>query len=819
MVNFKHLSGKYGNLLRCGILMGMSLIMLNACVESKGPKEIVINEIMAANHTCLTAEDGNLYDWLEIKNNSSETVSLAGYSLIVEKNLTDSADNGKKSKTSSWNFPDIEMKPGECKVIFASKKDTKNPELGLHASFKLPAGGGKVKLMDGEDVVSELSYGFLEDDESYHRLDNGKFEKSFEPTPGFDNNEAGYEAYCKFLDEQRQGPIRLWEVQVKDHDGSTWIEVKNISDKDVDLKDFGLATKKKKMDDWHFPSVVLKPGEIYLVDCKKAKLKVGKSRSVMLTKDGKFIDGLCPVQAPYGVSVGRVNGKFGAFFFPSPTKGTENTTEHYRFITKRPSFDPTPGVYADTTSMKVLINTNGRKVHYTTDGSEPTMESPVYKDSISIQKTTTIRAFCESDSTHLRSEPVTATFIFGAKHDLPVFNIIVSKYDLYDNRGGIYARGPGASSEYPHYGANYWKKVWKNAHIEFYDKEGGGFSEDCQLAIFGGFSRVLQKKSFKVKFTGTRGPKNLTYDLYGEGEPIDVENFVLRCGSQDISGVMVRDEFFTSLMQPESPTLLTQPYRPVALYINGEYFGLYYIREKIDRRFVARHLDVSNDSVSILMSGQYCEEGSAADYHQIMSYVKSHNMAEKEHYEWVKSKFDVMGLIDFKLGEIYASNTDVGNVRYVRSTDSKSDKKWYLVYYDLDATWADFKPAAFYLRVNTGTEPIGTVSIHNVMISHLLKNKEFRQLFLERLSVHMHKTFSTKNTTEVFDNLTNTIKNEMVLNCKRWPGVLSYASWERHVAAFREKFKDRNKIVLNDLRKELNVTAEEEKKYFSDLGF
>jgi hypothetical protein len=83
----------------------------------------------------------------------------------------------------------------------------------------------------------------------------------------------------------------------------------------------------------------------------------------------------------------------------------------------------------------------------------------------------------------------------------------------------------------------------------------------------------------------------------------------------------------------------------------------------------------------------------------------------------------------------------------------------------------------------------------------------------------MHKTFSTKNATEVFDNLTNSIKNEMVLNCKRWPSLMSYSSWEKHVGAFRERFKDRNKEMLNDIRKELKITPEEEKKYFSDLGF
>ena len=293
-----------------------------------------------------------------------------------------------------------------------------------------------------------------------------------------------------------------------------------------------------------------------------------------------------------------------------------------------------------------------------------------------------------------------------------------------------------------------------------------------------------------------------------------MKNFVLRSGSQDITGVMVRDEFFTSLMAAESPDLLVQAYRPVVLYVNTEYFGVYYIREKIDKRFVARHLNVSNDSVSIVMSGLYCEEGSKEDFTDMVNYIKNNDMAEKAHYDHVKSKLDVRGLIDLQLGQMYSQNGDLGNIRFVRSTDERSDKKWHLVFYDLDGTWASGKRAIDYIDSNAGG-----VAVQNTLTRLLLNNKEFRQLFLERLSLHLHKTFSTKNATAVFDNLINTIKPEMGRNCERWPKVLTYTRWEEKVAAFRSRFDSRNKELLSDLREALKVTPEEEKKYFSDLGY
>lgn len=465
--------------------------------------------------------------------------------------------------------------------------------------------------------------------------------------------------------------------------------------------------------------------------------------------------------------------------------------------------------------MAVVLNTHGRTTHYTTDGSEPTDQSPIYSQPIEIDSTTTIRARCESDSLGMSSNIVTGTYVL-ADHQMPVVSISVNPDDLYSFSNGIYANGPGYGTEIPHYGANFWKKWWKKAHVELFDGK-DGFSEDCAVAIFGAFSRQSAKKSFKIKFTDDYGPDHIYYDFYNEGKAVKVKNFVLRSGSQDNNRAMVRDEFFTSLMKKNSPSLLVQAYRPAALYVNGWYYGLYYIREKIDKHFVARHLNVSNDSVSIIFAGSVVEEGSGQDYREILSFAQSHDLSNQENYQHIKDKVDLEGLIDYKLGQMYSINTDHGNVRYVRSTDAKSDKKWHVVFFDLDWTW---------LNLNTGAEPYLRTNCENpmqrqqnILISALLKNSEFRQLFLEHLSKHMHTTFSTANTTKVFDDLVASIKPEMPRNCERWPRLLPYSRWEKEVSNFRSHFQDRNKTLLNSLRRILAVTEEEEQKYFADLGY
>ena len=90
--------------------------MLVSCNNGKGKTGeslFVINEIMPANHTGLCAQDGELYDWIEVKNTSDEVASLGDFSLMV----SDKAGKAKKKKNpkkKQWQFPDIEVKPGEC---------------------------------------------------------------------------------------------------------------------------------------------------------------------------------------------------------------------------------------------------------------------------------------------------------------------------------------------------------------------------------------------------------------------------------------------------------------------------------------------------------------------------------------------------------------------------------------------------------------------------------------------------------------------------------------------------------------------------------
>ena len=445
------------------------------------------------------------------------------------------------------------------------------------------------------------------------------------------------------------------------------------------------------------------------------------------------------------------------------------------------------GIYRSSDSLSVAIDAGGLRIRYTLDGSLPGPNSALYSAPILITHNTVIRAYAHDDSTDFHTDTATATYILDTPHSIPVLSLSLDPSDFYSHHSGIYADGPGYTAAFPHTGANYWKHWIRQAHAELFNDSLGGFQSCCGLKIFGGTSRAEAKKSFCLKFKKQYGSSGVTYDFFATGHKIKLKDLVLRAGGQDWNRAMLRDEFFTSLMTPHCPTLLTQAYRPVALYVNAEYFGLYYLREKIDRRFVARHLGVSPDSVTIITSGLYTEEGSMAEFRQLMRYVNTHDMRNSLHYSYVREHIDLQGLIDYKLGEIYSCNTDIGNYRMVYSPDPRGDRKWHFVFYDLDATWVAYIPAQKYLTA-TGHDPImGNLGLHNRLIARLLANPDFRALMQQRIDYHLAHTFSEQNATRVFDRLVSAIRPEMPLNCRRWP-QLSYESWEKHIADFRQRF-------------------------------
>lgn len=792
---------------------------------------LLITELMASNKVGLQDEDGDRSDWLEITNFGTESVDLKGYYL-----------SESKSNKRQWAFPSVVLEPGEVLVVFASDKDRRESGKELHTNFKLNMVEQSVFLYDSYGTIwDQVVYKDLDSDYALARTGSAQadgFEVRSWATPGFVNSEASLELYFAQLDggsvggdgsvsDGRGSGLVINEVMSANFSylkqGSEyydWIELKNCSDQSISLKDYYLSDKAGEPTMWQLPNKTLAPGACFVIMASGDPQLGSSSRphtnfeingmgdQVFLFTEGEVVDCLFASGLTYGGSYGRMSGQVGFFYFAQPTPGEENR-DGKRFVADRPTATAS-GAY-DTARMELSLSGEGT-FYYTLDGSAPTRESARYTGPITIEKTTVLRAIAVVEG-KVDSWITTGSYFLQEGHSLPIVNISLAPDDLWSDETGIYATGPNASDTEPYYGANFHQDWEKRANMTFIDGGKEEFNLDCGLKIFGGWGRAERKKSFQVKFRSRYGTSSLEYALFeSQPEITEYTSLVVRSGSQDSAVAMMRDELLTGLAA-DGTSLLVQAQRHCVLYLNGEFWGVYVLRERINADFIVAHEQVSKESVTLLELTGLAEYGSNKEFMALRSYIFNHDMQEEEHYEYVKARLDFDSTIDWFIMEAYSGNRDLSNVRYYKTTEGDGKYRW--IFFDLDmAMLSHTDPIGYMMRTS------GTDSNITTMTRRLLKNDEFRDLFFQRLAKYCQTILSTNYVMARIDSLYELMLPEMERDQKKWGRKLSY--WQTRVQWLRdyvsEDGEDRVDILWESAVRYFDLTEAEAERYWTEAA-
>ena len=166
-----------------------------------------------------------------------------------------------------------------------------------------------------------------------------------------------------------------------------WVEIKNPGEETVRLSGYYLSDSLKDLQAFQLPDTDLGPGELMLVFCtgrddaandRQAAfaLNAQRDRLYLSSEDGTLMDYVPLRRIPRGGSCGRVEGRGGFFFFDSPTPGKANA-QGARRVAEAPVALTQDGVFNDVESVKLELTADG-ELHYTTDGSVPTLDDPLY---------------------------------------------------------------------------------------------------------------------------------------------------------------------------------------------------------------------------------------------------------------------------------------------------------------------------------------------------------------------------------------------------------------------------------------------------------
>ena len=747
--------------------------------------------------------EGKIQDVVEIINRSDKKVSTAGWYL---------SDGGDPAR---YALPDRVLEPNECLILYCDDGD-KEEYTGFSLSER-----DILRLMNPEylyatpvacngwEVCKSIQLNLTEGEQSYIC---GEISLGYENTR---DNEG------KYAENILPKGLRISEMMSANDSylkgsyakTSDWIELYNASDEDINLADYYLTDDAKELHQNVLPEQVLKAGEycILLLSDDPENLIRGypiipfnlssDGESIYLSNKTEIIDYVFLPSLPTDVSYGRGEDVAAFNTLSKPTPGSQNGS--VAEISAQP-FAVTPqGVYDDVEYVEIELQGKG-DIYYTTNAARPNTYSELYTGPIKITKTTVIRAISVEEGKRA-SEILNLTYVVNEYDELPVACLVAEHNQLFSDTAGIMVQGLNvpADEEFPYHSANYWWASERRANLSLFELDGTGFSTNCGVKMFGGYSRALAKKSLAVFFRGSYGASSLDYALYGEEGLDSYESIVLRSCGQDSIRAMMRDPMVTSLVAKHTDVAV-QKYKAVNLYINGRYWGIYYIREKINENYVAGNFNVSTEDVTVCMANGR----SSAEYVALIDYVREHDLTKPECYEYMCSQVDIQQYMDYIIAEMWICNTDNGNIKFCKTREGK----WKWIMYDVDYSFSSYS----FNTVQDHLNPDGTGAGNNfstTLIRGLLENPEFKDAFLRRMAWQMNTIWEEEALLAWINDFEAMIEKDMVKDCARWNR--NYSSWQRDVEGIRIFARNRNKNMLAHIQWWFDLTTEE----MVDYGF
>ncbi len=451
-----------------------------------------------------------------------------------------------------------------------------------------------------------------------------------------------------------------------------WVELKNVSGEDVSLSGYTFTNDIRLPELLALPEVTLRPGELYVLFCSDeverpdmvhmyAPFNISSQgeRLYLLSPGGELSDSVHVRDLTYAGSMGRAEDVPGFCLFETPTPGKPNNTG-FRYKSSAVTADVDSGIYNDVEALTVTLQGRG-DIYYTLDGSVPTRKSPVYTEPITLAKSGVIRAFALEEG-KAAGDTATFQYIINENHTLPVVSLATEPRHFRSVVAG--------------------QRVAEGV-VALFSEQGTEFVSGCTYKLHGNTSKFFrEKKLFMVEFNNRFGG-NIQGDIFGDGEVTEFSSLLLR-GETVRFSYLLRDSVAAEVAQRVSDTVLALANRYCVLYVNGEYYGIYPLREDYSRQYVASHTGSSPESCVVVVGPVTSTNGAkGTDLYEVLTYITSRSMAVPEYYAWASERVDMTAMADWLLLEGYFNNMDVGgNIRYVYGDNTGG--KWRPAFFDFD---------------------------------------------------------------------------------------------------------------------------------------
>jgi gliding motility-associated-like protein len=610
------------------------------------------------------------------------------------------------------------------------------------------------------------------------------------------------------------GQIKINEYSCSNITGPTdaygqredWIELINTTGASINLTGWYLSDKPTNLTKWQIPSGSIAANGYKMIFCSKRNTVNGNEYHPnfnLSQTDGDWIILTNPsftVVDSFKIvhltksdhSIGRTtNGAptFSLFTTPTPSAANANPIPFY---TPKPIFSLAPGFYAGTQTVSITCSDPTATIRYTLDGSDPTIASTLYAGPITISTTKVLRAV--AFSTSLPSFTETNTYFINVTHSIPVVSVCsagvgqlvangntnppdrIGAFELFEDNGVFIDESQG---DFNKHGNDSW--AYSQRGFDYICRDQYGYNGDIQHQVFPSKSRTkFQRLILK---------------------PAANDNYPFSNG-----GAHIRDAFVNVLSAHADLKLDERSWRPCIVYLNGQYWGVYEIREKVDDHdFTSYYSDQDKYHLYFLKTwgGTWQEYGSPnalPDWNNLKNYINTNNMGNPTNFAYVDSLLNWKSLCDYFMLNSYCVTTDWlnWNTAWWRGTDTAgSEKKWRYTLWDMDATFGHYINYTGVPSTLPNADPCNVENLpnpggqgHTSIISKLInENPTVHQYYVTRYIDLLNTKFSCAYAIALLDSMIAEITPEMQGQINKWGGTLT--AWNNNVQALRNYMNQR----------------------------
>jgi hypothetical protein len=591
-----------------------------------------------------------------------------------------------------------------------------------------------------------------------------------------------------------------------------------------------------------------------------------------------YFDGAYPAQYT-DVSYGLVGNEYK--YLVSPTPGKANAGE---FFLPPLFFSKPNGYYNNAFALEINSNESNVTVYYSLNGSVPDSVNGIkYVSPLTISKTSVVRAVGYKKG-YRRSTSATSSFLFttdvlkqpaappgyplewgpyiemsgnaiadyemdpeicnnpvyasrieGALKELPVLSIVADIGHLFSSsedpeNGGIYyySGAPIGNTTYA------LGKEWERpASVQYFEPGGNGFSIDCGIKINGGHSRRNEKSpkhSFRLLFKNEYGGSRLNYDIFNEeGAVTSFSRLVLRAGynntwthsdaNQRKKSQYILDSWAKDTYKAMGNVAAHNKF--VHLYLNGLYWGLYNISERMDEHFMESYFEGEADDFDVIKDYTELASGDMAAWNELNKAISASGLSTESYQKLIGNNpdgspnpataklIDAQNLIDYMLLNFYAGNSDWDHHNWVSARNRNNPEGFKFLPWDSEVV---------FMGVNNDVTNKNNRNCPSGVFQGLLKNSDFKTLLADRIYLHFFNNglLTPQRVAEVYMGRADEVRNSMICESARWGDyrrdVHSWGSspfelytidhWELALDDLLDNyFPKRTEVVISQLKK------------------